>query len=697
MRKKLIVLQDGYKECGVASLLSIIRYYHGDVSLDYLLELTNTNQEGTSFYSLKKAAFEVGLEAIGYQVSDVNQLREIHHPFICQFISNHYEHFVVVYQIKKDKIILMDPAFGEKKIKMDDFQKLWTGNILIFSPMRKLSMYKEEKIFQKIVIDNFLKNKTIVFDILLLSILFMLFSFFGTLYFEMVIDKLLGTNMKVLIIVTLLFLVLLFLKSITGFIRNKILVYFNQKLDCSILMNTFQKILLLPYSYYKNRTTGEMIARINDLISVKNILNRMILTVYLDFVIVLCFGFVLFIRFSKLFWLFVMIIFLHLVLLYIFKPILKRYIMKNQVYSAQLSSGLVEVIHGFESIKNLHLEKEMNYRLKKDYLHLLNHYYRYERVINYEMLFKDIVSLIDTIIIPFFGFALVMRGTISIGSLLTFVFLTNYIMDSFNHIMDLDKDYFYVVHSFHRANHLFEVDSEDFQKKTHYSLSGNITFQHLSFGYLEQDILKGVTFNIFSGDRVLLLGESGNGKSTLLKLLLKYYSVSRDSIYLDNIDINDISLDNLRNEIACVSQNEFLFCDTIRNNILMNRCICDEEFLDVVKNTGVDSFVKDMFLGYDTMLEENGVNLSGGQRQRIVLARALLSKCKILLLDEAFNALDVDLERKILRNLFLQYKNMTFIVVSHRIDNLDLFTKMIRLENGKVVEESHLPLEGALC
>ena len=149
----------------------------------------------------------------------------------------------------------------------------------------------------------------------------------------------------------------------------------------------------------------------------------------------------------------------------------------------------------------------------------------------------------------------------------------------------------------------------------------------------------------------------------------------------------------MRNNITALTQNEFLYNDTIKNNIIMNRNINDNEFLEICQLTYVDEFVKDMFLGYDTKLEENGLNLSGGQRQRIMLARMLLKPAKIILIDEGLNAIDINLERKILKNILKKYTECTIIIISHRIENLDLFKKIIHMDKGEIVEKISHPKE----
>ena len=198
--------------------------------------------------------------------------------------------------------------------------------------------------------------------------------------------------------------------------------------------------------------------------------------------------------------------------------------------------------------------------------------------------------------------------------------------------------------------------------------------------------MKNVSLDIKEGEKVLVLGNSGSGKSTLLKLLYRYYEPKRNSIFINGNDLLDYEISCIRNNICYISQNEMLFTDTIKNNIKLNRNIDDEYLFKISKMTHVDDIIKNTFLGYDTMLEENGVNISGGQRQRIILARALMKKSNILLIDEGLNEIDIDLERKILKNIFKYFKDKTIIIVSHRVDNLDLYDKVIKIKNVEIID-----------
>ena len=694
MKNHLIVKQDGCKECGAASLLSIIRYYGGNISINKLIEMTHTDKTGTNFYWLKDAASKIGLEAIGYKFDKPLNISSIKLPFLCQLINNNYEHFVVVYAIDKKKITIMDPACGERIISVDEFNNLWTGYLLIFEPIKKLMFHEEKKYLNEIIKKILSNNKSIVYNILFLSFIFTILSCLYTLYMQVIIDYVIDTNISNLVVVTFIFSIILLMKNISNFFRNELLIYLNQKLDCSIFLNTFHKLLLLPFSYYKNRTTGEITSRINDLIYVKNIINKIILTVFLDIIIFICSGIILLSISPVLFFLLVIIIMIYLIILFIFRPILKNYTDKNQSNSALIESYLIESINSYETIKNMSNEDNVYDKMENIYVKALNDNFIYENISNLEMLIKEIVYYIGILLINFLGFTFIFNNELSLGTFLTFTLLTSYFLDPVKNIIDLSKEYNYAVNSIKRVNNLLDVEEDNLSTKTNYSIQSNIIFNNLTFSYNEEkNILDKINFEVKAKEKIMILGNSGSGKSTILKLLLKYYKTKRDMIYINDVDICDLTINDVRSNISAITQNEILYNDTIKNNIIMNRNITDDEFREVCKITFVDDFVKNMFLGYDTRLEENGLNLSGGQRQRIILARALLKKAKIILIDEGLNAVDINLERNILKNMFLKYNGTSIIIISHRLENIDLYDKVIKLDQGIITEELTRPKE----
>ena len=186
-------------------------------------------------------------------------------------------------------------------------------------------------------------------------------------------------------------------------------------------------------------------------------------------------------------------------------------------------------------------------------------------------------------------------------------------------------------------------------------------------------------------DKVMVIGKSGSGKSTLFKILAKFYDVKNSKVFINKIDLNNYKLSEINKNILYLGQNEILFNDTLYNNLIFDSSVCSK-LLDTCKMCYVDEII-DSNLGYYMLIEENGFNLSGGERQRIVLARTLLRDFNILIIDEGLSQVDVDMERKILKNLFEHFKDKTIIFISHRLDNLDLFDNLVKVEGGVVWNE----------
>ena len=699
MKKNLIVLQDGYKECGAASLLSIIHYYKGSISMARLVELTNTNKEGTNFYQLKQAAEKLGFNANGYKTNNYNTLQEIETPFIIQIIDKNYEHFCVVYTMKKNKVVVMDPAIGQREILIEEFKNIWTGYILILRPIKKIETYQETKYLNTIIKEILIKNKSMIFTILFLSLFYTIFSCICSFYLQFIIDFIIESTKNNLLIITFIFGILSLFKIISSLFRNQTFIIFSQKLDYLIFLRTFKKIILLPYSYYHSRTTGEMISRLNDLIYVKNFVHQLILTVCLDGIILIASGMILILMNVKMFLFMVMIILIYFAIFLVFRPWLEKYTKQNQQNNATIQSFLTETISGIETIKNMNIESTINERMEALYLKSLNDNFFYQNINTMELFLKELITTIGTLLFQFIGIYFVMNQKMTLGYLMSLTALANCFLEPIINFIQLNKEYFYSKNSLKRINHLFEVKEENLYTKTNFIADGKISFQNLSFSYnQEKNILESITFDILKGNKVIILGDSGSGKSTILKLLLKYYEINRNMIYLNGIDLNDYSISDVRNSIGLMSQNEILYTDTILNNITLYQEIDSNKWLDICKITYVDDFVKNFFLGYQTKLEENGLNLSGGQRQRLLLARLLLQEKKIILIDEGLNAVDVNLERKILKNIFSKYPDKTIIVVSHRRENLDLFDQTLYFSQGNLLQNlSKQRKEKELC
>lgn len=685
MKKKLIVLQEGNKDCGVCCLLSIIRYYNGNISLNKLMEMTKTTKNGTTFYNLSEAASKIGMASKAYYVDDFNNISVYSCPFISQVIRNGYTHFVVVYKISKDKLLIMDPALGSLYMSREKFLNIWTGYIMMFEKVKILPNYKDEKYINKLLYGLILNNKKIIVNCLLLTLMFCFLTIGYSVYLKVMIDKVLNQDKYLLIVISLIFFIVILFRSLTNLFRNQMLSYFNMKVDISLFLNSFKRILLLPYNYYKNKTTGEIISRVNDLSYIKQIISQLLTTVFLDIVLLLFSLVCLYFINSKMFVISFFIAILYVIIIFIYPRFIKTKIYESQAEVAKVNSYLVESISGLETIKGLRCEKMVNDRLESYYTKAQATIFDYNIISNGVLFLKDLIFYVGVLLINYVGCVDIMNGNFTVGSLLTFNTILGYFLNPLQNFIDLADDYVYVRGVFKRANGLYEVKLDDLESKNGLRVEGDISFNNLDFSFNGKDqILKSIKIEFKAKEKILLLGNSGSGKSTLLKIMYKYYDVSRGMVLVNGIDINDFSISDIRDDIIYVSQNETLYTGSIKDNILLNRDIDYKDFLDMCCYLEVDNIIKDNLLGYDFLLEENGANISGGERQRIILARALFKKGNIILIDEGLSQMDIDLERRVLKRIFSIFKDKMIIVVSHRFNNMDLYDKVFKLKDGMV-------------
>lgn len=685
MKKKLVVLQEGNKDCGVCCLLSIIRYYNGNISLNKLMKMTKTTKNGTTFYNLSEAASKIGMASKAYYVNDFNNISVYSCPFISQVIRNGYTHFVVVYKISKDKLLIMDPALGSLYMSREKFLNIWTSYIMMFEKVKILPNYKDEKYINKLLYGLILNNKKIIVNCLLLTLMFCFLTIGYSVYLKVMIDKVLNHDKYLLIVISLIFFIVILFRSLTNLFRNQMLSYFNMKVDISLFLNSFKRILLLPYNYYKNKTTGEIISRVNDLSYIKQIISQLLTTVFLDIVLLLFSLVCLYFINSKMFVISFFIAILYMIIIFIYPRFIKTKIYESQAEVAKVNSYLVESISGLETIKGLRCEKMVNDRLESYYTKAQATIFDYNIISNGVLFLKDLIFYVGVLLINYVGCVDIMNGNFTVGSLLTFNTILGYFLNPLQNFIDLADDYVYVKGVFKRANGLYEVKLDDLESKNGLRVEGDIIFNNLNFSFNGKDqILKNIKIEFKAKEKILLLGNSGSGKSTLLKIMYKYYDVSRGMVLVNGIDINDFSISDIRDNIIYVSQNETLYTGSIKDNILLNRDIDYKDFLDMCCYLEVDNIIKDNLLGYDFLLEENGANISGGERQRIILARALFKKGNVILIDEGLSQMDIDLERRVLKRIFSIFKDKMIIVVSHRFNNMDLYDKVFKLKDGMV-------------
>ena len=687
-----IVLQDGMKDCGICSLLSIIKYYNGNASKEYLREITNTTKDGVTAYSLIHAGEKIGFNTFALN-GELEEINLSNLPCIAHvIISKSYQHFVVIYEInfKTNKVIIMDPAKGKRILSISEFKLMSSNNYLFFIPNKKLPVLVDNKII-KTTIEEFSKNdKKSILLIIVLTLLYFIFNILSAFHFKYLLDFAIAYRISYNVwLISFIVLSIYIIKEIALYLRSILLTKYSSLLDYLITTKIYKQLILLPYLYYKNRTTGEIISRMKDLTVIKNHIIRLFTVITIDIVSCLIFIILLF-NINIILTLLSCVLFIFLIVINL--TLKKKYNNKLRKYyrkEEKLNSYLIESLSSVDVIKGMHTEKITIDKLKIKYQNFLESLYSLSIHQETHSFITRSVNNIFQIIILGFGSFYVIREKISLSELIIYQSILSFLNNSINNIVGILYDRTNFKLAKERIEDLFNIRKENFAGSNYYSsinLTGRIVYDNLNYSYNNNLILNNVNIVLNPKEKIFLCGPSGSGKSTFVKLLMRYLDVNYGQLKINNIDINHYHLDVLRNRITYVSQQEFLFTDTLYNNVTLHKDYKEEKVKEVLKLMLVDEFIKDD-MSYNRLVEENGFNFSGGERQRIILSRTILKDSDIYIFDEALSQIDIERERKILKNIFKYLKDKVVIVISHRYDNKDLFDRIIEIRDGKLNEK----------
>ena len=687
-----VVLQDGIKDCGICCLLSIIRFYGGDVSKEFLREATHTTKEGVSFYNLIECATKLGFEATGV-TGNIEDIKVNNLPCIVHFVVNKsYKHFVVLYQIneKKQQVTIMDPAKGKKVISFSEFRLLTSSNYIFLNPIKPLPTIKSKnKIYNQIII--LLKNNKVLWlQIILLTLIYFILNLIGTFHLKYLLEYAISYQIsKNVYWISSLLLSFYLLKNTNQLLRNIILNKWTSIFDYETTSMTYKQILLLPYLYYKNRTTGEVVSRFKDLNTIRSFISSFFCIITTDCITLILFLYLM-LKIEKKITMFLLILIVFLLLFSIIinrskKTSIKKIVNGQDVINSYIINGVSNV----DTIKGSHLEKRMIDKFKINYKSFIENVYHYSIVLEiYQFIKNNIQDLMLTILYGI-GSLEIIKEKMSISNLILYQTAFTYFRSSFINILSLLEEYTSFKIALNRVEEIFLISNENFKNNYYYlpyQLLGDIDIHNLNYKINNKVLFKNLNLTIKQGERILLSGASGTGKSTLLKMIMRYIEVEYGHISINNIDINHYHLENIRSNITYVTSNEYLFTDTLQNNIKLYKEVSEEDYQKACKICLVDEIVMNNLTKYNIMVEENGFNFSNGERQRIILARSILRKSSIYIFDESFSGIDINKEKKILENIFNFLRGKTIIVISHRFNNKKLFDRVLKLEEGVLYE-----------
>ncbi len=684
-----VIKQEGIKDCGVCCLLSIIRSYGGNCSLEYLRELTLTTRNGVTAYNLVKASIKIGFNAYGLNLK-LEEIKKEMLPIISHVIINkQYQHFIVIYSINftKKELLIMDPAIGKKKITFAEFNLMTSNNYIYLKPIKKILKLEKRKIIKEWLVKFIKKNKKYIPYIIFLTTIYTFLNITSAFYFKLLLNNAIEYNiLDNVYIVTKFIIIVMILKEMSNHLKNITLLKWSEMLDEELTTNILRRLMFLPYLYYNNRTVGEITSRMKDLANIKLFLTSLFSSITTDIVLIMIFLYFLFFLSNKLGMILLFLSFILIIQEIIFN---KFYIPKMEIYlqsEDKVNSILYENLSSMNTIKSMHLEKRKNTSFLKEYQLFLTRAYKVNKMILNNNLTNNVIMDINQVVLFSFGSILIIKNKMSIANLIVFQTILNYYLTSLKNLLSLYKEYNKYKLSKSRIEDLFTIKIENFnclELFNDYQLNGTINIKELTYGYGYKKIFDELSIKIKRKDKVFLTGKSGIGKSTLMKLLCRFINIDYGYITINNIDITHYHLDVIRRKITYISQQESLFTGTIKENIIVEG---EEEKLEkICKLTKVDEIL-DKELKYSKMVEEGGSNLSGGERQRIILARALMRESDIYIFDEALSQLDIEKEQIILTELLKYLKDKTVIVISHRMSNKNLFNRILELKEGKIYE-----------
>ncbi len=685
MTNKFVVLNEDKNDCAAACLSSIIKYYNGYLDMETIKEIIHTGKNGTNAYDLINGSKEIGFNAYGKKVP-LNEIinYKIKFPVIAHVKKANLYHFVVIYEIdtKKNKLLIMDPSIGFIKIPINEFEKNYLGTLLFFEKIKELpKKVKSNKLLKEILV-NLLKDKKTLFLLFISSLITFIFSLIDTYYYKIILDNKI-INKEYYIKLLYIFGTFIILKNLFNYFRNKLIIRANYNLEVFINKKVINKIFNLPYAYYKNKTTGEIISRLNDLNNLRDLLSDIMLNAFVNILLIIISFIIMMIVNFKLSFIGIIIIIIYYLIVKLYRNYLNTKIRILQENKALYSNELMENIEALESIRNLNIKEIKLNNIYNSYKSKCDIDKQMNISLNRQQFLKNITYDLGTIIILTSGVLMVLTNKLVISDVIFIYMIISYFINLIKIVLDKDIEINYNLKNLEKINTMLSIDEI---KDNSNLVKGNIYIQNLKYKYCDKYILDNINLEIKEKSKIIIKGKSGCGKSTLIKIILKYLKDYKGNIYIDENNYNEIDENQINKSFTYVGQNEKLFVDSFKNNIILNRNISNTDYENVIKICELESVRKN---NDDFLIEESGFNLSGGEKQRIILARALLKHSNYIIIDEALSEVDVEIEKKIIKNINEYFKEKTIIYVSHKEEIQNLFKISYDVER-RIYEERRI-------
>ena len=688
------VKQHDYTDCAAACMAMVCLHYKKETTITRLRDMMGTDLKGTNLIGLSKCAERLGFMTQAVKVDKEGFFSDFSLPCIANIVTKEgLSHFVVIFKKEKKHVVVGDPARDLERIEIDAFYEKFTGALLLLKPNSKFETGKVKgiNIFERYVKLMFPQKKLFIYAFLASAITTLL-GIVSSLFNNVIYDEILTYQQKdALKIMLVVFLGISFTSTILGFIRQWILLHLSIKIDIPLMLGYFEHIYKLPMKFFSTRKTGDITTRFSDAFTIKNIFTGIALSLIMDISMALVSGVILFRMNSQLFSIILFMTVVSIMLVFIFKQPYKKINEEQMQQASVLNSEIIEGLRAVETIKgNANEDTELE-SIEKEYIKSLRIGYKESMLSNVQGTISSIISGIGNIVLLYVGISSVINNELTLGSYMAFMTLSGYFMNPISNLVGLQLQIQEANISMKRLSEILdyerEENEEDQQEIT--NIDGDIEIKNLTFRYgNRKPALDNISFTISKGQKVALVGASGSGKSTIAKLLLRYYEPENGEITVDGADIKEFSHSSLRRAISYVPQNIELFSKSIYDNIRVSRMNATlDEVKEAAKKADAHDFIKRLPMQYHTYLEEAGNGLSGGEKQRIALARAFLKDNKFYIMDESTSNLDFATENIIFDMIYNKFRKKTMLIIAHRLATVKNCDKIIVMDKGQIIEQ----------
>jgi ATP-binding cassette subfamily B protein len=540
------------------------------------------------------------------------------------------------------------------------------------------------------------KHRRVLIEVFIASFFVQLAQLANPLVIQLIIDKVIVQNsIATLNVLGILLLVVGVFEALLTTLRTYLFVDTTNRIDMSLGSQIIDHLLRLPLRYFERRPVGELATRINELENIRQFLTGTALTVVLDAVFSIIYIIVMLFYSWQLTLVGLGTVPIFVILTLIASPTISKQLRTKAERNAHTQSYLVEVMSGIQTVKAQNIELQSRFSWQERYARYVAAGFKTVITSTLANSTSSFLNKLSSLLVLWMGSYLVLEGQLTLGELIAFRIISGYVTSPILRLAQLWQSFQETALSLERLSDIVDTPEEaeaDRQNIPLPEISGNVTFDNVSFRFQTSGPLQlsNVSLDIPSGKFIGIVGQSGSGKSTMMKLLLRLYEVESGRILVDGYDISKVELYSLRRQVGVVPQETLLFDGTVLENIsLTNPDSTTDEIIEAARIAAAHDFIMSLPNGYNTRVGERGAGLSGGQRQRIAIARSILQRPKLLVLDEATSALDYPTERQVCLNLARAYKDNTVFFITHRLNTVSHADVIIVMDNGRVIEQGN--------